>query len=223
MKKLLKSLRTVTGILLVTLLLCGVMGVGMSAAAASPLDSLLLKPLTDFIANYDLANLTGAQTETLIGILRTLKSLGIDYTAILQAAETYLSAAVKEALGKAGLMDFPASEPGKAADTSSALKTLSDFLGKYDLENLTEAQLSILIGILNTLKKAGVNYVPLLEAVDGYLPFTVKAALHDAGLMSYPIWERDYMMYLVFKYLLFGWLWMEKGSSTASLLALFGI
>jgi len=100
-----------------------------------------------------------------------------------------------------------------APDLSLLTKPLSDFLGSYDLENLTEAQLNILIKILDTLKKAGINYAPLLEAVDEYLPFTVKAALHDAGLMSYPIWERDFMMYLVFKYLLFGWLWMEKGPS----------
>jgi len=100
-------------------------------------------------------------------------------------------------------------------------KPLTDFLGQYDLANLTEAQVNILIGILNTLKKAGVNYKPLIEAIDGYLPFAVKAALHDAGLMSYPIWERDFMMYLVFKYLLFGWIWMEKGSSPSFLLTLF--
>jgi len=37
----------------------------------------------------------------------------------------------------------------------------------------------------------------------------VKAALHDAGLMSYPIWERDFMWHLIVKYLLIGWLWMD--------------
>jgi len=99
-----------------------------------------------------------------------------------------------------------------AAPAPDLLKPLSNFLGSYDLENLTDAQLNILIKILDTLKKAGVNYRPLLDAVSGYLPFRVKAALHDAGLMSYPIWERDFMWYLVFKYLLFGWIWMDEGN-----------
>jgi len=100
-----------------------------------------------------------------------------------------------------------------APATAALLKPLSDFLGQYDLENLTDAQLGILIKILETLKKANINYKPLLDAVDDYLPFAVKAALHDAGLMSYPIWERDFMMYLVFRYLLFGWVWMKPGNS----------
>ncbi|MDR2687190.1 MAG: hypothetical protein LBB75_05510 [Oscillospiraceae bacterium] len=108
-----------------------------------------------------------------------------------------------------------------APDLSLLQKPLTEFLGQYDLENLTEAQVGIFIKILETLKKAGVDYVPLLEAADGYLPFTVKAALHDAGLMSYPIWERDAMMYLVFRYLLFGWVWMEKGQSAIFPLTLF--
>jgi len=71
-------------ILLAALLLCGVMGVTASAAApaqtteqASGLTGLLLKPLTDFIATYDLENLTDAQLNNLIGILTTLKTLGI--------------------------------------------------------------------------------------------------------------------------------------------------
>jgi len=207
-------MKKIVSILLAALLLCGVMGLGLSAAAASA-TSLLLKPLTDFIANNDLANLTGAQTDILIGILSTLNALGIDYTAIMQAAETYLSAAAKEALRKAGLIDTPAGEQGKATDTQ---KTLTQFLDSVDLGSLTQAQLDTLILILNGLKKAGVNYKPLLEMVDGALPFTVKAALHDAGLMSYPIWERDFTMYLVFKYLLFGWIWMED-KQTAELVA----
>jgi len=222
-------MKKLLSILLAALLLCGVMGMSASAAPAqatakaSGLTGLLLKPLTDFIASYDLENLTDAQLNNLIGILSTLKTLGIDYTAILQAAETYMSAALKEALRLAGLMEVPAEEQAKETNASPLTKPLTDFLGSYDLENLTEAQLDILIKILEALKKAGINYAPLLEAVDGYLPFTVKAALHDAGLMSYPIWERDFMMYLVFRYLLFGWIWMEKGSSMSTLLALFGI
>ena len=221
-------MKKLLSILLAVLLLGGIMTVGLSAAAApnaqAPgiIESLLLKPLTDFLNNYDLANLTGAQTDTLIGILNTLKTLGIDYTAILQAAETYLSAAAKEALRLAGLMDFPAGDQGKATN-SSALKTLTDFIGKYDLSDLSDAQITVLIGILTTLKSLGIDYKPVLASIDQYLPFSTKAALHDAGLMNYPIWERSAMWYFVFRYLLFGWLWMEQGQSAGLLLSLFGL
>ena len=92
---------------------------------------------------------------------------------------------------------------------SPLLKPLVDFLAQYDLQKLTDAQINILIGILNTLKRLGVDYTGVLEAVDDLLPMSVKAALHDAGLMSYPIWERNFLAYLIFKYLLFGWLWMK--------------
>ena len=215
MKKLLKPLRTAMCILLACLLLCGVMGAGLTAAAAPDL-SLLTKPLTDFLATYDLANLTEAQTQILIDILNTLKALGIDYKPFLDAVEVYLSAAVKAMLEAVGLMDYSGGQAQAAG-----LSTLTNFLAGYDLENLTEGQLSTLIGILTALKKAGINYKPLLDAVSGYLPMVVKAALHDAGLMSYPIWERDFLMYLIFKYLLFGWIWMEGGQMPGFLAGLF--
>ena len=220
MRKLLKSLHTATCILLACLLLCGVTGAGLTAAAApAPGISLLTKPLTDFLASHDLANLTEGQTQNLIGILNTLKALGIDYKPFLDAVEVYFSAAVKAMLQTAGLMDYAGL--GNQTQPASLLKPLTDFLAGYDLANLTESQLNTLITILTALKKAGVNYKPLLEAADGILPFAVKAALHDAGLMSYPIWERDYLMYLVFRYLLFGWIWMDKGQAPSFLLGLF--
>jgi len=94
------------------------------------------------------------------------------------------------------------------AAVSPLLGPLMEFIAQYDLANLTEAQIQILIGILKTLQALGIDYKPVLEAVDSLLPFAVKAALHDAGLMDYPLWERDFLMYLIFKYLLFGWYWM---------------
>ena len=97
----------------------------------------------------------------------------------------------------------------KAASLSPLLKPLTDFIAKYDLENLTQVQLDLMIKILQGLKKLNIDYAPLLESLDEYLPFAVKAALHDAGLMEYPVWERDMILHFVFRYLLFGWLWME--------------
>jgi len=88
------------------------------------------------------------------------------------------------------------------------LAPLIEFIAQNNLSSLTDAQVNILIGILRLLKALNVDYSSLLESVDSLLPFSVKAALHDAGLMSYPIWERDMLMYFVFRYLLFGWLWM---------------
>ena len=100
-----------------------------------------------------------------------------------------------------------AAAPAPAA-VSPLLGPLVEFLAQYDLKSLTDAQVNLLIGILKTLKTLGIDYTGVLEAVDGLLPMTVKAALHDAGLMSYPIWERDFIAYLIFRYLLFGWIWM---------------
>ena len=61
---------------------------------------------------------------------------------------------------------------------------------------------------LEGLKLIGFDYTAILKSVDGSLPIAVKAALHKAGLMNYPIWERSLFWNLVFKYLLFGWVWM---------------
>ena len=94
------------------------------------------------------------------------------------------------------------------AAVSPLLGPLVEFLAQYDLKSLTDAQVNILIGILKTLKTLGIDYTGILEAVDDLLPMAVKAALHDAGLMNYPIWERDFIAYLIFRYLLFGWYWM---------------
>ena len=195
-------------ILLCALVLCGTMGVGLTAAAAPVqaagiVTDLLLKPLTDFIAQYDLANLTRAQADLLAGILGTLKALGIDYTAILEPILALLPAWVKDLLAAAGLLD------GGGTLAANPLKPLLDFLAGVDLENLTEAQLNLLIATLNGLKLLGIDYKPALDALRPILPFAVKAALHDAGLMEYPIWERDFMWYLIVRYLLFGWLWMD--------------
>jgi len=195
-------------ILLCALVLCGTCAAGLTAAAAPVqaagiVTDLLLKPLTDFIAQYDLANLTRAQADLLAGILGTLKALGIDYTAILEPILALLPAWVKDLLAAAGLLDVT------GALAANPLGPLLDFLAGVELESLTEAQLNLLILTLNGLKALGVDYASILTPLRPVLPFAVKAALHDAGLMSYPIWERDFMWYLIVKYLLFGWLWMD--------------
>jgi len=98
--------------------------------------------------------------------------------------------------------------PAQPQATNPLLAPLIEFIAKYDLGSLSDLQVTALIGILRTLKALNIDYTGLLATVDHLLPFSVKAALHDAGLMDYPIWERDMLMYFVFRYLLFGWLWM---------------
>ena len=95
-----------------------------------------------------------------------------------------------------------------ALPTSFASNPLTDFINKYDLKNLTSQQLDLLINILNGLKLIGFDYTKVLDAVDDNLPISAKAALHKAGLKSYPIWERNLFANIIFKYLFFGWIWM---------------
>ncbi len=85
---------------------------------------------------------------------------------------------------------------------------LRSFIKNVDWGKITETQTTWLIKTLTTMKTLGINYDSILETVSPYLPMSVKAALHDAGLAEYPIWERDMLMYFVFRYLLFGWVWM---------------
>ena len=101
-----------------------------------------------------------------------------------------------------------AETPQQAPPKSAATDALWAVLNNFDFTNLTNAQITILVNTLKALKALGVDYSGFLERISPLLPFSAKAALHDAGLASYPIWERDLMYYLIFKYLLFGWLWM---------------
>jgi len=101
---------------------------------------------------------------------------------------------------------------GLSAAAAPATQAVDDqlvkFLGSADLKNLTKDQMNLLVEILGYLKLLGFDYTKLLDAVKDQLPIAAKAALHKAGLMSYPVWERNVFVNLIFKYLLFGWIWM---------------
>jgi hypothetical protein len=94
------------------------------------------------------------------------------------------------------------------AATVSVTGNLENFLAGKTLENLTAQELNLLKALLEGLKLLGIDYTAVLKKYDSQLPVAVKAALHDAGLMSYPIWERSVFFNFIFKYLLLGWLWM---------------
>ena len=95
---------------------------------------------------------------------------------------------------------------------SSLLDPLLKFIDGNDLASLTEKQLDALMLILKGLKALNIDYAEILKLADDTLPnglpITVKAALHKAGLMNYPIWERDLFFNFIFKWFLFGWAWM---------------
>ena len=95
-----------------------------------------------------------------------------------------------------------------APQAINPLLPLIEFIAQNNLQDLNEAQTKLLIEILKLLKTLNIDYSGLLASVDSLLPMSVKAALHEAGLANYPIWERDMMWYLIFRYLLFGWYWM---------------
>jgi len=74
--------------------------------------------------------------------------------------------------------------------------------------SMGDLAITAFVNAMKSLQNRGFDVESFLDSVDHRLPMPVKAALHDAGVKSYPIWERDMMFYLIFRYLLFGWFWM---------------
>ena len=85
---------------------------------------------------------------------------------------------------------------------------IPNFLWNLNFANLNDVQLLLLINTLKGLKAAGVDYSGFLESVRSVLPIGVKAELHKQGLASYPVWERNSFANFIFKWLLFGFVWM---------------
>ena len=71
-----------------------------------------------------------------------------------------------------------------------------------------EIPINAFVETLLTLQRLGLDVGAFIESVEDLLPMAVKAALHDAGLASFPIWERDPLAHFIFYWILFGWLWM---------------
>lgn len=98
-----------------------------------------------------------------------------------------------------------------AAQTQSILSgdALSLFLKGIDIAKLNAKQIEALVAAANLAKGFGIDIAAILAPFEDKLPFAAKAALHEAGLKQYPVWERSAFMNFVFKYLLFGWIWMK--------------
>ncbi|MDR0532266.1 MAG: hypothetical protein LBG83_09435 [Oscillospiraceae bacterium] len=102
---------------------------------------------------------------------------------------------------------------GALTDTSAKnpvnnQKNVEKALKGFDLSSLTDEQLETVVGLLTKLQGFGVNVETYLKGMN--LPIPVKAALHKANLVKYPIWERSSFWNFIFKWLLFGWIWMDK-------------
>jgi len=74
------------------------------------------------------------------------------------------------------------------------------------LENITERDLKPLLDLASIGSMFGLDLSPLLRNID--IPIPVKNMLHSAGIMRFPIYERSYIWNFIFKYILFGWIWM---------------
>jgi len=99
--------------------------------------------------------------------------------------------------------------PALVETQSSALQNIAmAALNTLLNSSMGDIAIQAFVNSMGGLQNLGFNVAGFLEAVDDLLPMAVKAALHDAGVASYPIWERDMLFYLIFRYLLFGWLWM---------------
>ena len=105
------------------------------------------------------------------------------------------------------MMVASSAAPGKEV-SGAATDSLANFLRNKDLKNLSKTDINLLVALLEGLQFLGIDYKTLLNSVSGQLPIAVKAALHKAGLMKYPIWERSVFFNLIFKIFLFGWIWM---------------
>jgi len=74
------------------------------------------------------------------------------------------------------------------------------------MDDVTEKDLKPLIDMLSIGSMFGVDFSKYLKNFD--IPIPVKKMLNDAGVMKFPIYERSYFWNFIFKYLLFGWIWM---------------
>ncbi|MCL2446231.1 MAG: hypothetical protein FWD06_05645 [Oscillospiraceae bacterium] len=61
---------------------------------------------------------------------------------------------------------------------------------------------------VRTLHNMGVDVEPLVEWGSDLIPMNVRRQLHNEGIVSFPVWERSIVCHLVFRYLLFGFIWM---------------
>jgi|GEM_PF-1730210 len=73
---------------------------------------------------------------------------------------------------------------------------------------LGEIPIAAFVNTLLALQRLGLDVEAFIEEVDHLLPMAVRAALHDAGLINIPVWERDPLIHFIFYWILFGWLWM---------------
>jgi len=105
--------------------------------------------------------------------------------------------------------------PAAAKSSTSALdKMINDSVRNVTaeiekllkMENVTEKDLKPLIDMLSIGSMFGIDFGKYLKNFD--IPIPVKAMLHKAGVMKFPIYERSYVWNFIFKYLLFGWIWM---------------
>lgn len=114
-------------------------------------------------------------------------------------------------LGSIAVVGTSAAAAPQAGITQSAspLETmLISYLKGLDWEKITDTQVTWIVNTIKRMKDNNVEYAYILDAVANQLPYAVKSALHDAGLAKFPIWERSAFFNFIFKWLLFGWIWM---------------
>lgn len=73
------------------------------------------------------------------------------------------------------------------------------------LETVTEKDLKPIAALLGIVQGLGIDVDKFLRNMD--IPIAAKKVLHAAGI-KFPLYERSYFWHFIFKYLLFGWIWM---------------
>ena len=103
---------------------------------------------------------------------------------------------------------FQAPQPQNALQNAlfgQAMNALTVLLANT---TLGEIPINAFVNTLLGLQRLGLDVERFLEEVDHLLPMAVRAALHDAGLINIPVWERNPLIHFIFYWILFGWLWM---------------
>jgi len=62
---------------------------------------------------------------------------------------------------------------------------------------------------IRVLENLGIDVAPLIEWAGDLIPMNIRQELHNEGIVTFHVWERSWVCHFVFRYLLFGWIWMR--------------
>ena len=99
-----------------------------------------------------------------------------------------------------------------ASSFDNLFNTVLNLFKGINISEMTEKQQESVINLLNWIPDLKGNPLigDILKSIDKQynLPITFKNLLHKNGIYSFPFYERSVFWNFIFKWLLFGWIWM---------------